>query len=126
MAKAYRPSTIREISALIRSREDFRYHFYNWLDDFYRYPEERERMVQEEIESTYDERITAFLAAAVHQLCLWHGLKVPAWVMKPKYFLKDPWFYPNHISIRPIQFVESPGAFRIRNIFTFRNVLDRV
>lgn len=126
MTKPYRPPTIREVSERIKSWEDFRYHFYNWLDDFYHYPEERERMIRDEIVPTYAEHVTAFLAAAVHHLCLKYGLKPPAWVMNPRYFLKDPWFYPNYISVRPIQFVESPGAFRIRNIFTFRNVLDRV
>lgn len=124
--KVYRPPTIREVSERIKSWEDFRYEFYNWLDDFYRYPEERERMVRDEIVPTYAKHVTAFLAAAVHELCLRYGISVPQWVMKTEYFLDEPWYYPNFRLHRWILEEESPYAFRIRNIWTRYNVLHRV
>lgn len=37
----------------------------------------------------------------------------------------EPSVYPPELRLRAIQFVESPGAFRARNIFTFANVLER-
>jgi len=123
--RPYRPPSIREVSLRVRSWEDFRVELYNWLDEFYRFPEERERMVRDEIAALPDRRLEAFMAAAVHHLCLRYGLRVPSWVNDERYCLSDPWFYPPELSVRAIQFVESPVAFRLRNIFTFANVLDR-
>lgn len=119
------PPSIREVSMLIRSWQDFRVHFYDWLDDFYGFPEERERMVRDEIVPVWDCRLEAFMAAAVHHLCLRHGTPVPPWMNDERYVLLYPWFYPGEVSVRAIEFVESPGAFRARNIFTFAEVLDR-
>lgn len=62
---------------------------------------------------------------ASNHLCLEHGLPVPAWVYKARYYLDDPWFYPSEVNLRAIEITESPGAFRARNIFTFANVLER-
>lgn len=121
----YRPPSIREVSLRIRSRGDFRIEFYDWLDDFYRFPAERERMVKDEIAPLFDRRLEAFMAAAVHHLCMRHNISVPSWVNDDRYCLKEPWFYPAEVSVRAIQFVESPAAFRARNIFTFANVLER-
>jgi len=123
--KPYRPPSIQEVSLLIRSWEDFRVHFYDWLDDFYGFPGERERMVRDEIVPLSDRRLEAFMAAAVHHLCLRHGTPVPPWVNDERYVLRDPWFYPGEVSVRAVEFVESPAAFRARNIFTFANVLER-
>lgn len=93
--RTYRPPSIRGVSLRIHSWEDFRIEFYDWLDDFYRFPEERERMVRDGIAPLPDRRLEAFMAAAVHHLCLRYGLGVPSWVDDE------------------------------RNIFTFANVLER-
>lgn len=119
---AYRPPSIREVSLRIRSRGDFRVEFYDWLDDFYRFPAERERMVGDEIAPLFDRRPEAFMAAAVHPR---YNIPVMLWMNRDRYCLRDPWFYPAEVSMRAIQLVESPGAFRARNIFTFANVLER-
>lgn len=122
----YRPVSIREVSKRITSWEDFRVFFYEWLDDFYLYPECRVWMATEEIVPTYDNRLDAFMAAAVHHLYMKNDLEIPRWVFRDRYYLKDPWFRPAYISVRPIQIVESPGPFRARNIFVFEDVLERV
>jgi hypothetical protein len=124
--RPYGPKTIREVSQQIITWEDFRVHFYSWLDDYYQFPSERERMIRDEIVPLFDRRISAFLAAAVHQLCMIDGLPVPPWVYHDPYYLPEPWFYPPELSIRAIQIVESLGAFRDRNIFVFANTLERV
>lgn len=126
MQAVYCPPSIRDVSEQVHTWEDFRVHFYDWLDDFYRFPAHRERMVQDEIAPLFDQRIAAFIAAAVHHLCMRHHLPVPQWVYKDCYYLPDPWFYPPELNLRAIEIVESPAAFRDRNIFTFANVLERV
>lgn len=122
---AYQPPTLREACQGIASWEDFRVRFFNWLDDFYHYPELRQGLIAEEIPILPEQRLEAFAAAAAHQLCLDYGLPVPDWVYKDRFYLEAPWFYPPELALRAIEIAESPAAFRARNIFTFANVLDR-
>ncbi len=121
----YQPPTLREACQGVAAWEDFRVQFYDWLDDFYHYPELRPRLLAEEPPPLAEPRYEAFVAAAVHQLCLDYGLPVPDWVYKDRFYLEDPWFYPPELNLRAIEIAESPAAFRARNIFTFANVLER-
>lgn len=57
--RCYRPPSMREVSLRVRSWEDFRVEFYGWLDDFYRFPEERERMVRDQIALLPDRQAVA-------------------------------------------------------------------
>lgn len=123
--KVYQPPTLREACQAVASWEDFRVQFYDWLDDFYHYPGQRLLLIAAEIPPLSDQRLEAFAAAAVHQLCLDYGLPVPDWVYKDRFYLEDPWFYPPELNLRAIEIAESPAAFRARNIFTFANVLER-
>lgn len=123
--KLYQPPTLQKACQGVLSWEDFRVQFYDWLDDFYHYPELRQWLIAEEIPILPEPRFEAFAAAAVHQLCLDYGLPVPDWVYKDRFYLEDPWFYPPELNLRAIEIAESPAAFRARNIFTFANVLER-
>lgn len=84
-------------------------------------------MVTDEVNCGANEKDGAFIAAAVHKLCLEYGLKVPKWVFHPEFFLRDPYFSNNPPDVlKLIYLVESPPEFKMRNIFTSENTLSRV
>lgn len=67
----------------------------------------------------------AIFAAVAETLALRFQLAVPAWVSGESRYLKKPWYAGNLERIKPILLVESPSAFRIRNLFVSANALDR-
>ena len=98
-------------------------HLSNFLDEFNAQP-------NTQILSTpppdIDEKINCFLAATVEQLAITHGFNIPRWVYDKKYFLKEP-FFPSGLKgdYRFFALRESPLAFRARQVFVTKNVLER-
>jgi len=67
----------------------------------------------------------AFFAATAHHLSVKYKLESPFWCFKEKYFLKDPYFpFPAKKYLRVILMIESPKAFKMRNIFVSENALE--
>lgn len=108
----------------------FEIHTGNFLDEFYRSsPEKRQRMVEQEPDhhNHLPVPLLPFLAGMVHKLCNDYGLDCPDWVHNDKYFLPEPHFAFNAKgNLRIILLVESPVEFKIRNIFTTANTLNRI
>jgi hypothetical protein len=67
----------------------------------------------------------AYLAAVAEHLALRFGLPVPQWVEEPDRFLTKPFFAGGLESLKAILLVESPLAFRRRQIFVSANALSR-
>lgn len=68
----------------------------------------------------------AYLAATAEKLARDNGYPVPAWAgseeRKPNY----PWFASPLAALRAVLILESPAAFRSRNLFISENALTRV
>ena len=67
----------------------------------------------------------AYLAAVAEHLALRFGLAVPLWVDEPHRFLSKPFFAGGLEDLKAILLVESPLAFRRRQIFVSANALSR-
>lgn len=105
----------------------------DFLDYFYsdvRTSEERLSLVSDEPQegcTKLSDKDYAFIAGLVHKISFDYAFKPPEWVIKDIYFLKEPYFSNNAKGkLRLVLLVESPYEFRMRNIFTSANSLDRV
>jgi hypothetical protein len=67
----------------------------------------------------------AYLAATAEELAAKHGLPVPDWTSAADRALRSPWFASSLDALRAVLLVESPAAFRARNLFVSENALSR-
>ena len=68
----------------------------------------------------------AYLAATAEELARAHQLPVPAWTAAEGRALHRPWFASPLAALRTGLLLESPPAFRARNLFVSENALTRV
>ena len=68
----------------------------------------------------------AYLAATAAHLAGLHGLPAPAWTLADERKLARPFFASPLAALRAVLILESPAAFRSRNIFVSENALTRV
>lgn len=116
--------------ANVNPNYNFSHYMGDFLDQFYRLgKEERSSSIAEEptMYSDLSSWYYAYIAAAVHQLCLKYGIDCPAWALDKKYVLKEPKFAMDAKGdLRLILIAESPYPFKARNLFVPDNVLSRV
>lgn len=117
-----------EVAKLAHSRRDFGYAVVEFLDQFridrdpamlaVEPPLLRERLGDDGLGDAY------LAAVAVHLSC---SLRVaaPAWTASPERFLHHPWFASPGAALRATLLLESPAAFRERNLFVSENALER-
>jgi hypothetical protein len=67
----------------------------------------------------------AYLAATAEALACQAGLDTPAWTRGPGRALRRPWFAVPWAGLRAVLILESPAAFRSRNLFVSANALAR-
>ena len=67
----------------------------------------------------------AFLAATADHLACLQGIPVPAWALADERKLRRPWFASPLAALRAVLILESPAAFRSRNLFVSENALTR-
>ncbi|MBI3885280.1 MAG: hypothetical protein HY302_06070 [Opitutae bacterium] len=60
----------------------------------------------------------AWLAAYAEYASTLASLKIPAWALRPKRFLPEPWFSVEAPAERLLALRDSPPAFKNRNLFT--------
>jgi hypothetical protein len=129
MRKSPRPKTIAEVAAKCRDAESLSYSIPEFLDEFYAEPLE-ERLVEEPRSLTAllaDEGLAdAYLAGIADHLSRQYQFAPPAWVAGPGRVLSNPWFALKSHGGRMCMLIESPPAFRERNIFISANALHRV
>ena len=124
-----RPQTLAEVAALTRSGEPFDFALRCFLDEFQMQPAPS-RIQAEPMRlgsvSSDGERYDAFLAATAETLAAAHGFAAPAWVWQEARKLHRPWFALPWKGLRAVLLLESPAAFRSRNLFVSANALSRV
>jgi hypothetical protein len=124
---APRINSLREIADRSMNPEDFWLNFRDFLDGFYRSP--GESAISEEPVSLHGrmegDHFDAYLAATGEHLAAKYRLAVPAWVRSPARILRSPYFAFGTHEGRMFLLVESPTAFRARNIFISADALNR-
>jgi hypothetical protein len=124
-----RPKSLAEVAELTARSESFDLCLRNFLDGFYAAPgldalQAEPRKLTEQFPETGAIQ-DAYLAAVAEKLAGENGLPAPEWAFRQERKLKHPWFaLPLH-SLRAILLVESPAAFRSRNLFVSENALSR-
>lgn len=81
-------------------------------------------MLEEEPPLLDDAVDNAYLAATAAYLSQQLKRTPPAWTNQPARTLQRPWFANNSPHLRAVLLVESPAAFRARNLFVSANALS--
>ena len=95
----------------------------NFLDAFYLFPlgESLEEPPPPSGNATYD----AYFAAVAETLARRYRLRPPEWAFDDSRYLHRPFFASQAPALRATLLLESPPAFRCRNLFVTSNALDR-
>ncbi len=121
--------SLAAVAELSRSKEHFSLGWRDFLDGFYTRPEEA--ALREEPKLLRDifqdgGYADAFLGGMAEHLARQYRLKTPSWCSKPERSLEEPNFAFRTPAGRMFLLVESPTAFRSRNIFISADALSRV
>jgi hypothetical protein len=124
-----RPKTLAEVAELAASGDSFDRCLANFLDEFYAAPR-AEALSPEPVLlfPTLGEpgRVQdAYLAATAEELARVAKLPFPAWTESDARKLHRPWFASQLAALRAVLLLESPAAFRARNLFVSENALSR-
>ena len=124
--KNRRPRTLAETAEWTESYRDFGYNVADFLHEFKAHPSFeaiaaepaslRERFAEGRIADCY-------LAAIAVTLATQLGRPRPAWSQQPERFSREPWFASTGPHMRALLILESPPAFRERNLFVTANAL---
>jgi len=125
-----RPQTLMEVAQLALDGDSFDRCLANFLDDFYAAPHARALADEPpllaprlaELGQVQD----AYLAATAEELARAYALPFPAWTDAETRKLHRPWFASQLSALRAVLLLESPAAFRSRNLFVSENALSRV
>jgi hypothetical protein len=124
-----RPKTLAEVAELTEKGEPFDFALANFLDEFYQSPAATTLMRTPPLlapQFGYKGQIQdAYLAATAEELARRHELPAPAWASDHSRCLHRPWFASSLGSLRAVLILESPPAFRARNLFVSDNALAR-
>lgn len=98
----------------------------NFLDGFYRAPDAA-FLVDEPplLGGANGAVVDAYLAGVAEHLAREYALDIPMWVFGRQRYLQRPKFGHESAALRATLLIESPPAFRARNIFVTANVLER-
>lgn len=123
------PKSLAEVAALAARGESFDFCLRNFLDVFYATPNadalKTEPPRLSESNPRFGQVEDAYLAATAEWLAWKFNLQPPLWVFGPGRSLRRPWFASSLASLRAILLLESPAAFRSRNLFVSENALSR-
>lgn len=122
------PKTLAEVAEWAARGESFDLSLREFLDGFYAHPTaaalvpEPMRLADKvpELGAIED----AYLAATAEWLAWKYRLPPPQWAFADR-ALRRPWFASPLASLRALLLLESPAAFRSRNLFVSENALSR-
>ncbi len=129
MPVAERIPTLRMVATLTAAGAEFSYAIRDFLDGFYESPSAAalaedppalDGVVPDGL------RLDAYLGAVAEYFCRAHRYPLPAWTGDSRRFLKLPWFAMKTHAGRMLLLMDSPSAFRARNLFVSANALTRV
>jgi hypothetical protein len=124
-----RPKTLAEVARLVADGDSFDRCLANFLDEFY--PEPNAAALSDEppflapAGRELGQVQDAYLAAVAEHLGYIYSFSIPAWVRSEDRKLHLPWFASQLAGLRAVLILESPPAFRARNIFVSENALAR-
>ena len=125
-----RPRTLVEVARLTAGGESFDLCLANFLDQFYGAPAASAISQAPELLAPRlggPGRVQdAYLAATAEHLASVYQFPVSAWVVDDARKLHRPWFASELAALRAVLLLESPPAFRARNLFVSENALTRV
>ncbi len=122
----FRPFRVAEIAERAsEGAQPFDLAVREFLDTWQGLPgeERREALAEEPVPVGLVE--DAYLAALAEHLAASGGIEAPAWTEAPQRFLRYPFFAGDLESLKAQLLVESPSAFRRRQIFISANALSR-
>ncbi|HEX3625662.1 MAG TPA: hypothetical protein VH280_09570 [Verrucomicrobiae bacterium] len=123
------PKTLAQVSEMAAQGESFDLCLKNFLDYFYAKPGvdalelEPPRLIAKNPQ--FGEIEDAYLAATAEWLSWKFDLTPPSWIFDPSRALRRPWFASTLSALRAVLLIESPAAFRSRNLFISENALTR-
>ena len=117
------------VGALTAAGSEFSFAIRDFLDGFYEQPtvaalEEEPPILDGIIPDGL--RLDAYLGAVAEHLCRANRYRLPKWTGDSCRFLKLPWFGMKTHAGRMLLLMDSPSAFRARNLFVSANALTRV
>jgi hypothetical protein len=124
-----RPKTLAEVAELAARGESFDRCLANFLDEFYAAPNAKALADTPPLlgpGAGESGRVQdAYLAATAEALAGVHQFSVPEWTAAETRKLHRPWFASPLAALRAVLLLESPAAFRARNLFVSENALTR-
>jgi hypothetical protein len=124
-----RPKTLREVAELAARGDSFDRCLAGFLDEFAAAPDIRALAdtppLLGPILGERGQVQDAYLAATAEELARAHQWNAPAWIAEESRILHRPWFASSLAAVRAVLLLESPVAFRSRNLFVSQNALSR-
>lgn len=124
-----RPKTLAEVGLLAAGGDSFDRCLANFLDEFYSAPTAAALSPAPDLLAPSLGELggvqDAYLAATAEHLAWMNGFPVPAWTATDNRKLHRPWFASQLAALRAVLLLESPAAFRSRNLFISENALTR-
>lgn len=121
-----RPHSLAEVARRTAEGEAFDFELADFLHEFQLRGDaamllEEPALLQEQLPSKALE--DAYLAAVAVSLASGARLPVPEWTRDARRVLREPWFASPGRHMRALLLVESPAAFRERNLFVTANAI---
>lgn len=124
-----RPKTLADVARLAQRGDSFDRCLANFLDEFKTAPSAAALSpVPAFLAPSLGETgcvQDAYLAATAEHLAYLNGMPIPHWVTADERKLRLPWFASKLAALRAVLILESPAAFRSRNLFVSENALTR-
>ena len=124
-----RPKTLVEVAELTINGDSFDRCLANFLDGFYAAPKAGALADAPPLLAPGFGDLgrvqDAYLAATAEELARTCQLALPAWTAADTRKLHRPWFASPLAALRTVLLLESPAAFRSRNLFISQNALTR-